>query len=104
MKKSTFPTPQDAEAAFYEALETGDLETMMEVWAEDEEIVCVHPGGPRLAGYDQVLVPELNLGQLVRLLRAEFLVPAEGLSKVQGQPFQVAEIQARIASMLRGKD
>jgi 2-oxoglutarate ferredoxin oxidoreductase subunit alpha len=40
----------------------------------------------------------------VRLLRAEFLVPAEGLSKVQGQPFQVAEIKARIASLLRGKD
>lgn len=54
MKKSTFPTPQDAEVAFYEALETSDLETMMEVWAEDEEIVCVHPGGPRLSGYDQV--------------------------------------------------
>jgi uncharacterized protein (TIGR02246 family) len=53
-KKTTFPTPQDAEAAFYEALETADLEAMMEVWAEDEEIVCVHPGGPRLAGYDQV--------------------------------------------------
>ena len=54
MKKSTFPTPQDAEAAFYEALETCDLEAMMEVWAEDEEIVCVHPGGPRLAGFEQV--------------------------------------------------
>ena len=54
MKKSTFPTPQDAEAAFYEALEAGDLEAMMEVWAEDEDIVCVHPGGPRLAGYDEV--------------------------------------------------
>ena len=54
MKKSTFPTPQDAETAFYEALETGELEAMMEVWAEDEEIVCVHPGGARLAGYDQV--------------------------------------------------
>ena len=54
MKKSTFPTPQDAEAAFYEALEAGELEAMMEVWAEDEEIVCVHPGGPRLSGYDQV--------------------------------------------------
>ena len=54
MKKSTFPTPQDAEAAFYEALETGDLEAMMEVWAEDEDIVCVHPGGPRLAGFEQV--------------------------------------------------
>jgi len=54
VKKSTFPTPQDAEAAFYEALEAGELEAMMEVWAEDEEIVCVHPGGARLAGYDQV--------------------------------------------------
>ena len=54
MKKSTFPTPQDAEAAFYEALEAADLDAMMEVWAEDEEIVCVHPGGPRLAGFEQV--------------------------------------------------
>lgn len=54
MKKSNFPTPQDAEAAFYEALEASDLEAMMGVWADDEEIVCVHPGGPRLSGYDQV--------------------------------------------------
>jgi ketosteroid isomerase-like protein len=50
----TFPTPQDCEAAFYEALERADLDAMMDVWAEDEEIVCVHPGGPRLTGYDQV--------------------------------------------------
>src|SRR3970040_2981088 len=49
-----FPTPQDAETAFYEALERADLELMMAVWSEDEEIVCVHPGGPRLAGQDQV--------------------------------------------------
>ena len=54
MKKTTFPTPQDAEAAFYEALEGGNLEAMMEVWADDEEVVCVHAGGPRLAGYDAV--------------------------------------------------
>jgi ketosteroid isomerase-like protein len=54
MKRSTFPTPQDAETAFYEALERADLEAMMEVWAEDEEIVCIHPGGPRLTGYEQV--------------------------------------------------
>lgn len=55
MKKSVFPSPQDAEAAFYEALETGDIDAMMEVWADDEEVVCVHPGGPRLAGYEEVL-------------------------------------------------
>ncbi len=54
MKKTTFPTPQDAEAAFYEALERADLDAMMEVWSEDDEVSCVHPGGPRLAGYAQV--------------------------------------------------
>jgi uncharacterized protein (TIGR02246 family) len=49
-----FPTAQDAENAFYEALERGDLEGMMAVWSEDEDIICVHPGGPRLSGQDQV--------------------------------------------------
>jgi ketosteroid isomerase-like protein len=49
--KLIFPTPQDAEAAFYDAIEHGNLEQLMQVWSEDEEIVCVHPGGPRLAGY-----------------------------------------------------
>ncbi len=46
---------------------------------------------------------ELNAGQLWRLLRAEYLVPAESLSKVQGQPFKVGEIRARIDQMLGGK-
>ena len=54
VKKASFPTPEDAEAAFYEAMERGDVEAMMEVWSDDEEIVCVHPGGPRLSGVDQV--------------------------------------------------
>jgi uncharacterized protein (TIGR02246 family) len=49
-----FPTAQDAESAFYEALERCDLDGMMAVWAEDEEIVCVHPAGARLTGQDQV--------------------------------------------------
>lgn len=49
--KPIFPTPQDAEAAFYEAIERANLEMLMLIWAEDEDIVCVHPGGPRLTGY-----------------------------------------------------
>src|SRR5438034_3766913 len=48
--------------------------------------------GDLLKRYDRVLVPEMNNGQLVRLLRAEYLIPAEGLSKVTGKPFKVAEI------------
>ena len=54
MSSKIFPTAQDAENAFYEALERGDLEGMMAVWSEDEDIVCVHPTGPRLSGQDQV--------------------------------------------------
>ena len=54
MSTRIFPTAQDAENAFYEALERSDLEGMMAVWSEDEEIVCVHPAGQRLAGQAQV--------------------------------------------------
>ena len=54
MKKTTFLTPQDAEAAFYEALERCDLDAMMEAWSDDEEVSCIHPGGERLCGFEQV--------------------------------------------------
>jgi ketosteroid isomerase-like protein len=53
-KTFIFPTPLDASNAFYEAFEARDIEAMMSVWAEDEEIVCVHPGGLRLVGYSAV--------------------------------------------------
>jgi 2-oxoglutarate ferredoxin oxidoreductase subunit alpha len=53
-----------------------------------------------LGRYDAVLVPEMNLGQLSRLIRAEFLVDARSLSKMQGTPFRAAEIEATIAEML----
>ncbi|MFM8343431.1 MAG: YybH family protein [Betaproteobacteria bacterium] len=43
-------TPQDIEAQFYEALQRGDIEALMAVWSDDEDIVCVHPGGPRIVG------------------------------------------------------
>ena len=40
----------EVEAAFYEALQAGDLERLMACWANEEDIICVHPGGPRLIG------------------------------------------------------
>ena len=43
-------TPQDIEVQFYEALQRGDIEALMAVWSDDEDIVCVHPGGPRIVG------------------------------------------------------
>lgn len=47
-------SPQETEQAFYDALEAGDLDALMNVWADDEPIVCIHPGGPRLVGHDSV--------------------------------------------------
>jgi ketosteroid isomerase-like protein len=43
-------SPNEVEAAFYEALQQGDITKLMAVWADDDEIVCVHPGGPRVIG------------------------------------------------------
>ena len=56
--------------------------------------------GDVLRRYDKVLVPEMNLGQLRKLLRAEFLVDAVGYNRVRGQPFTSSEIADAIASLL----
>lgn len=40
----------DIEAAFYEAMQAADIERLMACWADDDDIVCVHPGGPRVVG------------------------------------------------------
>lgn len=47
-------TADEVEAAFYEALQTGDIEKLMACWADEDEIVCVHPGGGRLIGASQI--------------------------------------------------
>ena len=56
--------------------------------------------GELLGGFDGVLVPEMNTGQMTMLLRSQYLVPAEGLSKVSGRPFKIAEIEAAIRDRL----
>jgi 2-oxoglutarate ferredoxin oxidoreductase subunit alpha len=56
--------------------------------------------GDVLRRYKKVLVPELNMGQLRRLLRSEYLIDAIGLNKVQGRPFLVGEIEEKIRNVL----
>lgn len=55
MSQIRYATPQDAEAAFYDAFTRNDLDAMMNVWADDEDIYCVHPHGARCSGVAQVL-------------------------------------------------
>jgi uncharacterized protein (TIGR02246 family) len=53
-RSKLYPTPEDAETAFYDAFERGDLAAMMSVWAEADDVVCIHPQGPRLVGFEAV--------------------------------------------------
>jgi 2-oxoglutarate ferredoxin oxidoreductase subunit alpha len=57
--------------------------------------------GDVLKSYKKVLIPELNAGQLLLLIRGKYLVDAVGLNKIQGRPFLVGEIEAKIEEMLK---
>lgn len=48
------PTAEACEDAFYEALERGDLDALLACWSDDDDVVCVHPGGTRLVGWSAV--------------------------------------------------
>jgi 2-oxoglutarate ferredoxin oxidoreductase subunit alpha len=58
--------------------------------------------GELLKRYDRILVPEMNNGQLVHMLRDQFLIPAEPLTKVTGKPFKISEIEHAIQVCLEG--
>lgn len=64
----------------------------------------LHPLPPDLKeiihGFEKVIVPELNMGQLLKIIRAEYLVDAKGINKIQGQPFRVAEIMDKLRAVL----
>jgi len=49
-----------------------------------------------LSGYDNILIPEMNTGQLVKIIRSEYLIDAKALNKVSGQPFKISEIEKAI--------
>lgn len=56
--------------------------------------------GELLAGYDKVLIPEMNTGQLVNVIRSKFLIDAQPLNKISGQPFKISEVENAIKSLL----
>jgi 2-oxoglutarate ferredoxin oxidoreductase subunit alpha len=56
--------------------------------------------GDVIKRYSKVLVPEMNMGQLVMLLRAKYLVDAQGYNKIQGKPFKTSEIKQKIEELI----
>lgn len=59
--------------------------------------------GEVLYNFKNVLIPEINLGQLIKILRSKYLIPAIGLNKIQGLPFRADEVEKKIDEILGGK-
>jgi uncharacterized protein (TIGR02246 family) len=72
-------TPDDVEAQFYEALREADIGKLMAVWSDDDDIVCVHPGGPRVIG--------------ARAIRASF----EAIFERGGIPVQAGSVRRTVS-------
>ena len=54
VKPMLFASPEECERAFYEAMEQGDVESMCDLWLQDDDVCCTHPGTPRIVGYNAV--------------------------------------------------
>ncbi len=90
---------------------SGSIKTAVrELIAEGYDVAHVHLRhinpfpknlGELLSGYDNILIPEMNCGQLLQLIRAKYLLPAIGLSKVQGLPFTTSELKNKILEILK---
>jgi len=57
--------------------------------------------GDILNSFEQILIPEMNMGQLLKVIRAKYLVNAIGLNKIKGQPFKISEVEAGIEQLLK---
>jgi uncharacterized protein (TIGR02246 family) len=75
----------DIEAAFYEALQKGDLENLMACWADEDDIVCVHPGGPRIIG--------------ATAIRASFEAMFENGGAILAKPIHVRKVETITSAM-----
>jgi len=54
-----------------------------------------------LSTFDKILIPEMNTGQLLKVIRAEYLIDAVGLNQVSGEPFRLTDIEDKIAEMTK---
>lgn len=60
--------------------------------------------GEVLSGFKQILIPEINMGQLSRLIRSEYMVPTVSFNRIQGQPMRAREVEKEIYKLLNGDD
>ncbi|MDY0744819.1 SgcJ/EcaC family oxidoreductase [Paucibacter sp. R3-3] len=84
-------SPGDTEQQFYEALQSADLERLMEVWADEDEISCVHPGGQRLVG-----VAAIRSAFEALFARGPVAAAPERVRKLQTQDTAIHQVLERV--------
>jgi ketosteroid isomerase-like protein len=89
-KKQHNGSPAEVEAAFYDALNRADLDALMALWADDEEVVCIHPNGARLLGH--------------RAIRAswEVLLEHGGLQILPSQLHEMHNLMSAVHTVVEG--
>ena len=101
-------SPDELEAAFYDALQQGDLERLMACWADEDEIVCLHPGGARLVGPAAIRAAYTAMlrdidNQLERLDRMEMTMASPPGPDLTGMPRGSGTPSDRTGMMVEGK-
>ena len=83
-----------------DAIDVGDRKQLFidERWFGSQRGMALRVNPP--VKHERVLVPELNTGQLLAMLRSTYLIPAEGLNRVAGRPFRIGDIEAEIGRLL----
>ena len=94
--KSLHATPEAVEGAFYDALEAGDIDSLMSVWSEDEEIVCIHPGGTRLVGHRAIAASWREI-----LANGPISVRPSDPQVLQGSLVSVHSVRSRVMAFVK---
>ncbi len=81
----------ETEASFYEALQSGDIERLMACWADEDDVVCIHPGSPRLVGLGAV-----RAAFEMVLSHGAVRIQAESLRKIESMTSAVHSVRERL--------
>jgi len=90
-------SPEDIEAQFYEALQSADLERLVALWIGDEEVRCIHPGGPLLVGISAIRASYETL-----LARGPIAIEPTDLRKLQTDQMALHQVKERV--LVRGPE
>ncbi|MBW8845264.1 MAG: nuclear transport factor 2 family protein [Burkholderiales bacterium] len=92
-------SPDDTEAQFYEALQHADLDRLMALWADDEEVACVHPGGPRIVG-----LPAIRAAFEAVFQRGSINVHPERVRRLHSGDCAIHHVLERVQLHAEGKE